>query len=481
MHSIDEGADVMAIPELAWPNALGTRRHLSDDAVVIVPGIMGTELIDAESRRPLWGLRRLGWYVRAWSRGEGLEELALTEDELAGKTGRVLPNGLLRFPAYMPLVSGMEPYGPLTKAIRRASIHPEAVLEFGYDWRLPVRHNAVLLAAAAGDHLERWRKRADRPDAQLVFVAHSMGGLLCRAMPQDGELTRTISATVTMGTPFDGAVKAAVILGSGEGAPVPARRLRDVARTMPGIYDLLPMYRCVHDGLDVRHLTPTDIANLGGIHELAEAAFDTHRTRRALTEHLPLVGLRQPTPSSITIDNGVITMQGYTFRPAPNGDVERMANGIPSRFVGLGDGTVPRNSAVPERAGMFERVSQQHGSLASCAEAIDFILDVLRHRIEDRGPRLGNSDGIGIDVPDHVQPGIGWRAEIAGASRLQAMCVVSDADSGEELDHPDLMPTDDKLVADITLPAPGLYRITVTGGGGSPVSQLVMAAEPAQP
>jgi hypothetical protein len=63
--------------------------------------------------------------------------------------------------------------------------------------------------------------------------------------------------------------QAALMLGSGRGAPIPLprRRLRRVAATMPGVHDLLPTYRCVDDRLrdtDPRTLTPEDVRGFGG-------------------------------------------------------------------------------------------------------------------------------------------------------------------------------------------------------------------------
>jgi hypothetical protein len=59
-----------------------------------------------------------------------------------------------------------------------------------------------------------------------------------------------VRATVTLGTPFFGASKAVLLLGSGRGSPVPLprARVRRLAVTLPGVYDLLPSYRCVSDG-----------------------------------------------------------------------------------------------------------------------------------------------------------------------------------------------------------------------------------------
>ena len=468
--------------EASWLQAIAVRRHVGVDAVVVVPGIMGSELEDASTGRTLWGLRRLSWYVKAWTKGDGLAELALTEDELSGRTERVRAVGLLRFPAFAPFLAGVEPYTPLVKSVREVMSHPDSVLEFAYDWRLPVAHNARLLAAAAGDHLERWRARSGRADARLVFVAHSMGGLLCRAMPADSGLNDVIEATITIGTPFDGAAKAAVILGSGAGAPLPSRRLRKLASTMPGVHDLLPVYRCVDEGGDARRLTPGDVASFGGSAELAAATFAMHEARRPMVAHRALVGVAQATCSSIELADGVVTGFEHTFRPAPDGGLERAKNGLLQRFHGYGDGTVPRNSAKPELED-FERLPQQHGALARSPETISYVRDVLRHALADRGDRLGggdDEDGVGLELPDCVAAGTSWHAVISGTTPQQARCVVKNAETNAVIDHPRLMGCQDggTVLARTTLPTPGLYRVEVSSGGTSPVSQLVLAAEP---
>jgi hypothetical protein len=48
------------------------------DAVVIIPGIMGSELVEAETGRTLWGLADMGWYASAWTTGGSLTRLAVT-------------------------------------------------------------------------------------------------------------------------------------------------------------------------------------------------------------------------------------------------------------------------------------------------------------------------------------------------------------------------------------------------------------------
>ncbi|MCO1660526.1 transposase family protein [Pseudonocardia humida] len=235
----------------------------------------------------------------AWTTPTSLARLALTDAERAGDYTRIQPAGLLQAPAFAPFLRGIEPYGGLVAAVREVVADPAAVLEFSYDWRLPVTHNAALLHTAAAEHLAAWqthpryedllRALPDTRPARLVLIAHSMGGLLIRALAPGLD----IRATITLGTPFDGAAKAALILNSGRGAPVPLPRttLRDLAATLPGLHELLPTYRCLddldhrngdcHDG-EPRRLTPSDVAALGGPEPGRRGGGHAHRHGRQL-------------------------------------------------------------------------------------------------------------------------------------------------------------------------------------------------------
>src|SRR6478609_3900127 len=104
-----------------------------DDAVIVLPGLMGSELVDAESGRVVWGLADPRWYVSAWTSGSSLEALRVTEDERAGRVGRIRPTRLLQFPAFAPMLRGFEPYSEMTSRLRQA-VNPDAVMAFAYDW-----------------------------------------------------------------------------------------------------------------------------------------------------------------------------------------------------------------------------------------------------------------------------------------------------------------------------------------------------------
>jgi len=464
------------------------RRVVCPDAVVVIPGIMGSTLKQGD--RVLWGAESLGWYARAWSRsGSSLVELALTPEERAGSYGRVRATGLLRTPSWAPFLRGIEPYTALVKAISQVVADPAAVLEFAYDWRLPVAHNATELEREARDHLTRWRSsveyealRRELPDTrrpQLVLVAHSMGGLLVRALPDDLD----VRATVTLGTPFDGAAQAALILNTGRGAPVPLprRRLRAMAATMPGLHDLLPTYRCLDDrghDTDPRRLTPEDVEAFGGDPELAAASFAFHRdtAERVLPGHHAVIGTSQPTTSSLTLIGGVLDGCRNTF-DLTGGVFQRNAQGVLVRVVRGGDGTVPHNSALP-RGLRPATLAQQHGALATSAEAIHAVRDVICER-DPNAERLGAGE-IGIELPDVVEVGTEFAVVMVSGvdGPTDASVTVHRDDDPIAVDHPSIHRADGRWQATVPAERPGIYRITVAGGGTTPVTQLVLAHDP---
>ncbi|MGA4992056.1 lipase/acyltransferase domain-containing protein [Nonomuraea bangladeshensis] len=448
--------------------------------MIVIPGIMGSELVDTESGRVLWGLSDLQWYVSAWTSGASLAMLQLSADERMGRYGRIRATRLIRFPAFVPVLSGLMPYRSLIKGLHAVVRHRDAVAEFAYDWRLPVAHNAALLTEFAMRHLDAWQAhpayvagRADLsgPDSdpfpRLVLVAHSMGGLLAWLACQDTDLTRRVRTTVTLGTPFFGAPKAVLLFGAGGGVPLPRHRARQLMLTLPGVYDLLPAYRCVTDGSSARRLDISDISSLGGDSELAAESLALSEARPLLPPagHVQVVGAHQPTVQAVTIKNGAVTAHQFTYRP-DQGGVTRVDTG--------GDSTVPRESAqLPP--GPAIPLAQSHGAVAATAEAVLVTQDALLDR--RTGPWLGAGE-IGLDAPDIVRAGRTFWFGVTGV-RLptDVRCTVVDLGTGLRVDTPAARWRDGAVVAEGTPLPPGLYQIRVDGGGASPVTQMLLSAD----
>jgi hypothetical protein len=169
-----------------------------------------------------------------------------------------------------------------------------------------------------------------------------MGGLLARYFtgPLGGaDYTRL---TIGIGVPYWGTVAAFENL-SGRKAPIPLPRSRfaDWFRSMPGIYDLLPFYRCVIEEGVLRRLTPPDVAEIGGDAALAAEAMETNEVLRAVatSRTFSIVGVDQPTSQGLWKENG--QLHAVRFLPDSNADLG-------------GDGTVPRFSALAPGGGETE-------------------------------------------------------------------------------------------------------------------------------
>src|SRR4051812_5612773 len=84
-------------------NPPSVERHRSHDLAVVIPGIMGSRLIDVESGKPIWGLRRAVGGL-PWRRRRDLKSLAVRDEERDGRSLRVCPAGLLSLPYWVPVL-----------------------------------------------------------------------------------------------------------------------------------------------------------------------------------------------------------------------------------------------------------------------------------------------------------------------------------------------------------------------------------------
>src|SRR6185503_9065345 len=87
--------------------------------------------------------------------------------------------------------------------------------EFPYDWRRDNRASAKRLESQAMSWLTAWRRDSGAPDARLVLIGHSMGGLVSRYFVEclgGWKATRTV---ITLGTPHRGSLNAVNFLVHG--------------------------------------------------------------------------------------------------------------------------------------------------------------------------------------------------------------------------------------------------------------------------
>ncbi|MFE9423761.1 AAA family ATPase [Kitasatospora sp. NPDC006697] len=475
----------------AFPGDGAPDHATTQDAVVFLPGFLGSSLTEAETGRQVWGGSSLTGSLLGVP-GRYSAVLRVTDAERLGRTGRLIPTGLLDTPAYFPLLGTAEPYRELVDTLRRSVPHPDALLLFPYDWRLPAASSGELLAAAARRHLAAWTAsphraaHPDRPEPRLVFVAHSSGGLVARAaLAADRELASSTRDLVTIATPFHGTPAVARQLpGPRGGFTAGAAAL---AAGLPGLYDLLPDYPCVETPEGVRHLRTADIPLLGGDAELAAAAAAA-RGAQLLAPFMPrtraVVGIGQPTIQSLRLERDGFRPLHTAVRLTRDGDLQRTASGQAVRWDRGGDGLVPRDCAAPEASNAALYVSGRHGSLPTAPQVLEFIHTLLTEqrptaRLQPL-PVLDALDrpGLGLVLPDRVAPGQTWPLMVAGAEESETpSCVITDAISGSVVATPQLRRRDTTLTAGVTLARAGLYRVTISCGADRvsellPVTQL---------
>ncbi|RAJ31301.1 lecithin:cholesterol acyltransferase [Kitasatospora sp. SolWspMP-SS2h] len=480
------------------------------DACVVVPGIMGSVLEDAATGRPLWGVD-LATLTGALSDDALFTALraAPQEQEADADTARRTPptrvraTRLLARPWWLPIFGGLDPYTDAVTTLRQITMAPEAVVPFPYDWRLAVSYNGALLARAARAHLECWRQHvaatpewaaAGARQPRLLFVAHSMGGLLVRAaLEQDPELAADTRAVVTIGTPFLGSAKSVLALNLLHAQAKPnrlVRRVQEMAATLPGVHDLLPGYRCLDLGLDVERLTPADVARFGGDTDLAARSLDGHAHHRAsgfvLPGHRAVVGEAQPTIQTLEEQRAApwaVAGRQHAFDVEEDGELVRdPATGIPARRDVSGDGTVHLPSA---RAGTesVHYVYGQHGTLMRHDEVLRQIRRIALER--PQGVHLGgDGTGPGLQTPELGGVlGAPLTLTVTGLDSPAGVTLSVHSTTTGRPGHPltlrrDPEWTDGALSAHFIAEVPDLYRVVLDTGRHTPLTQLVLVNEP---
>lgn len=436
----------------------------TSDALIYLPGIMGSELVD-DRGNVVWGLKPSLIFRQALF-GDVLERLELRPGD------GIRASRPVRFPVNLPLLTAMEPYSALEARLKTAALRPEAVRSFAYDWRKSIAVAAAELAPFARAHLTEWRRRwralpddeRKGPEPRLTLVGHSMGGLVASHFAAFGDDDEAVRRIVTLGTPFGGSLNAVNVLATGDALPMRlfARALRDTARTLPGLHELLARWECVADGRTLRKLTAADLVGIGASRELFDAASETMDGLQAALRGE--AGARRPSVRCL-VGTTQPTRQTVAFR-----------DGVPTFFESIddvdhrGDGTVFRFAAVPDDVEP-SYLPQSHGALAKTQEAVEFVAAVLTERKlgEFMAPR-----GVGVRAPEVVAVGEPFSIEIVDA-QPGVGCQLQDAEENRLVTTALARDEGGVLRATFNAPRPGLYRVAVAGGGFSPVERLVGA------
>ncbi|OBG24103.1 hypothetical protein A5768_22295 [Mycolicibacterium fortuitum] len=442
---------------------------------------MGSEL--KEGGRTVWGFRSLRWYYDVW-KSDKFESLALTQRERDGDYRRITATNLLCSPAFLPKFNKVNPYHELVDRLRGNAVHPDAVTAFPYDWRLPVSYNGALLARHIEQHVDRWNKhpaarahRAAYPKAaaNVVIVAHSMGGLVAR----HAAVHVGVDRIVAMGTPWHGSIASLNAMSAGvlSGLPFSESAVRDLTVALPSMYDLLPWWNCVAPAPTSREdPLPVDralIESIGGsptLYAAASAAYADRATNHA-ADVIDVVGIGQPTSGSVRIADGVVyPREGAYVRDG--GGFERSAVGELVTVEKRGDGTVPAFSA--EFPGRVSQSYQflQHGQLPYAEEGVavaaHFVTDT-----EDLRFLAGESE-LGVVVPQLIRTGANAELEIVGAEPGADVRVAILDTEGQVVAQPPFVTRDGRSYASADTEEEGIFTVLVDDGHGTPVETSYM-------
>ena len=306
----------LAMPELGSFYTDAAMRHgPGRNPVIVIPGVLGSRLIDPASDTVVWGA--FGPGSASPNTAEGARLIALPMRigvPLNELTDPVVADGALdrvRFSifglpieleAYADILATLGVGGYMDQTLGEASAvdygsDHYTCFQFDYDWRRDNAENAAKLLAFIEEkrafvqqHLaEDFGGSPENYDVKFDLVAHSMGGLLTRYMLRYGDVppdvaleqgvtwkgAEHVDRVILVAPPNAGSVNALIRLIEGiKPSPLHARYDAALLGTMPGIYQLLPRDR--HErvlppwGLDRRYRQDPD-GNLFSIKPMAAA------------------------------------------------------------------------------------------------------------------------------------------------------------------------------------------------------------------
>jgi pimeloyl-ACP methyl ester carboxylesterase len=449
------------------------------DMIIILPGILGSVL--QKDGRDLWAVSGQAiWQVVTRSQ-QTLQKLKLGQDDPEAESlgDGIQATALIQDTHLIPGFWKIDGYTRTAQLITDnfnvipGNIYSDSddkaanFYHFPYDWRRDNRANARILKRLIDKRLKCWRA-SGAPDAKVILIAHSMGGLVSRYYLEVLEGWQDSRALFTFGTPYRGSLKAVNFLANGYKQLF--LDLTDVMRSLTSVYQLLPIYKAINfngefhrvaELSNLPHIDPLKAQDALAFHREIEAAVERHlqdeRYLRSFTT-VPISGVHQPTPQSATLLNGELTAS------------EDLPGVLKNRAdLGDGDGTVPKVSAIPiERSQNSDNffIAEQHGSLQNQAQVLDNLLNVLQMgQIDLEAIRGETRSAISLSLEDLylADEPIALRARLVGLphsdfhlkANIQAV-----ADDRPALTIDFVQQENEWVLAIEDLPA-GLYRVKV--------------------
>jgi pimeloyl-ACP methyl ester carboxylesterase len=203
---------------------------------LLVPGTQASTLVDrANGDAEIYNAVRVGLPLVGKSLG------GLPKDEWVAVMSMEHTPGQIA-PARTSLQAGRD------LGVGEVSRTPYDLLSYegwGYDWRADMRWNAERLVDDLEARLVREGERAD-------LIGHSQGGLiivLASKAAGAARWERLVSKAVLVGSPLAGTLNALEALLPGSASLGGDNRLlaRDMARTWPALYQMLPAWPCIQE------------------------------------------------------------------------------------------------------------------------------------------------------------------------------------------------------------------------------------------
>jgi pimeloyl-ACP methyl ester carboxylesterase len=241
----------------------GAREKNGKLPVIVIPGVLGTELINSRTGAVDWP---------SVFRSDDADSSLPISPDLARNRDSLVPGKIIETVSFGKLVPEVYVYRDLLEALRRFGGYREGdwnnptvdgdrdtFYVFAYDWRRDNVENARELIS----RIEKLKTKLNRPDLKFNVLAHSMGGLIARYaamygnkdLPPDGSPMRPdwlgaahFSKIVMLGVPNEGSADAFATLLFGysitEGlrrrVPLLNKLTAEDAITSPALFQLLP-------------------------------------------------------------------------------------------------------------------------------------------------------------------------------------------------------------------------------------------------
>jgi hypothetical protein len=454
------------------------------DVVVLLPGILGSVL--QRDGKDVWAPSAGAVGRGLWTLGRSVKSLELTDDpwEVDDLGDGVTAPRLMTGVHLVPGLWSIDVYGGITKMITDTFdvVPGETYLEFPYDWRRDNRVAARRLQRLVEEKLHAQRQR--NPDAKLILIGHSMGGLVARYFVECLGGRDDTRMLITFGTPHRGSLNAVDFLVNGFVKKLGPLKLADLSRllrSLTSVYQLLPIYPCVDVGNGNERVAEIDLPGV----DRARAAAALHDFHRAIE-----AAAAAHDPGAYAIHSVVGITQGTKQSGRLDGDRLVLVERYDGDDLG-GDGTVPRVSATPIETDHLQPAyqpmysSEKHGSL-QLAEAVQTQLRGILTARPLTGFRAVH--GVRVEADDVLATGepLAVRA-LPDAAGLTLQATLTDVGSGRVAGSLVLRRDSDDVHTGELPPVPaGDYRLVVQGVGDSagladPVHSLVCVVDDAPP